>query len=409
MRLLKIDLPKHDTKSIYYVADNSNTGEYKEGKSFSGIAKAPTFDYRLAIKTASTVNGKKVYKRKVQMFNKNKTLINALAVMQGLRNEIKNELKDNAHVIAKIGAIQAKKQNYTEDENPHATRTLYQSWLEYYAIKEEKGLSEQTLKSYRTYFDSHLKTPLGKELVYTLDTHHFQAIINQMLTDRKAPRTAQTLQQIMRPLFKRELGLKGTLLRTNPILNTVIPRFNNEKTIDITDEQAKELMNQIYSYEDKKIRSVLIWLTHGRRAGEVRKLKWEHIDLEKGTYEIVAENNKARKTMRYQLTKTQIKALPKKKKEGYVFPSAKSKNLPLPESTLRPHWLEVVKRAGLENFRLHDLRHLIGGQLVSSGHSLEQIASVLGHTTTAVTQRYSKVRETVANEALNDFFTRVGM
>ena len=200
------------------------------------------------------------------------------------------------------------------------------------------------------------------------------------------------------------------LFETNPVMNTVIPRFNNEKTIDITDEQAKELMSQIYSYEVPVIRSVLVWLTHGRRAGEVRHLKWENIDLQNNTYTIIAENNKARKSMRYTLTKTQREALPESDiKEGYVFTAFNDKTKALNEGTLRPHWLEVVKRANIDNFRLHDLRHLIGGQLVSAGHSLEQIASVLGHTTTAVTQRYSKVRETVANEALNDFFSRVGV
>lgn len=51
MKLLKIDLPKHDTKSIYYVADSIN----KEGS----VAKAPNQDYRLSIKIASTLNGKK--------------------------------------------------------------------------------------------------------------------------------------------------------------------------------------------------------------------------------------------------------------------------------------------------------------------------------------------------------------
>lgn len=402
MKLLKIDLPKQDTKSIYYVADKLNS----EGS----VSKAPTQDYRLAIKTSSTINGKKVYKRKVHSFKKIQTLISAIGVMQKIRAELKDELKTNAPIIAKVGAKRAKKQNYTNELNPHAERTLNMAWSDYMKLKEDKKLSAQTLKSYRVHYNTHIKEVLGEELLHNIVTEQFQDIINHILKMGRAPRTAQTLQQIMRPLFNRELQTKGTLLKTNPVLNTVIPRFNNEKTIDISDEQAKELMQQIYDYEIPTIRSVLVWLTHGRRAGEVRLLKWEHIDLENGTYTIVAENNKARKSMRYKMTQSQIDSLPESEtKEGYIFTAFHDKSKPLNEGTLRPHWLEVVKRADIDNFRLHDLRHLIGGQLVSAGHSLEQIASVLGHTTTAVTQRYSKVRETVANEALNDFFTRVGM
>jgi len=402
MKLLKIDLPKHDTKSIYYVADSI----YREG----AVLKAPNQDYRLAIKVAVTLNGKKIYKRKVQKFKKIQSLINALSVMQGLRADIKKELVENAPIISKVGAIKAKSQNYTSELNYHKDRTLNMAWSDYMKLKEDKNLSAQTLKSYRTSYDTHIKNVLGDVILHHIVTEQFQDIINNILKIGRAPRTAQTIQQIMRPLFNRELQTKGTLLKTNPVLNTVIPRFNNEKTIDITDQQAKELMKQIYDYEIPVIRSVLVWLTHGRRAGEVRLLKWEHIDLENGTYTIVAENNKARKSMRYKMTQSQIDALPKTKiKEGYVFTAFNNDTKALNEGTLRPHWLEIVKRAKIDNFRLHDLRHLIGGQLVSAGHSLEQIASVLGHTTTAVTQRYSKVRETVANEALTDFFERVGL
>ena len=57
--------------------------------------------------------------------------------------------------------------------------------------------------------------------------------------------------------------------------------------------------------------------------------------------------------------------------------------------------------------RIHDLRHLIGGVLVSEGKTLEQIASILGHTSTNVTKRYSKVRREVAAESLDDFFKRI--
>lgn len=400
MTLLKLNLPKQDTKSIYYVADNIHS----EGS----VSKAPNQNYRLAIKTSVTINGKKVYKRKVQEFKKIQTLINAIGIMQGVRASLKLDLKANAPVIAKVGALKAKQQNYASEENLHTSRTLDMAWSDYMKLKEDKKLSAQTLKSYRTHYDTHIRPVLGKQLLHTIETEQIQGIINNTLKSGRAPRTAQTTQQIMRPLFNRELQTKGTLLKTNPVLNTVIPRFNNEKTIDITDAQAKELMRQIYDYEVPTIRSVLVWLTHGRRAGEVRLLKWEHIDLANGTYTIVAENNKARKAMRYKMTQSQIGALPDIEiKEGYIFTAFNDKTKPLNEGTLRPHWLEVVKRANIENFRLHDLRHLIGGQLVSAGHSLEQIASVLGHTTTAVTQRYSKVRETVANEALNDFFTRV--
>ena len=401
MKLLKINLPKQDTKSIYYVADHNN----KSG----AISKNPKTDYKLAVNISHTVDGKRVFKRKVRAFTKHESLIRALGIMQGVRADLKEELKKTAPVIAKVGAKTAKKRNYLSDDNPHLTRTLNMAWEDYIKLKEDKQLSETTLRTYRTHYSKHIRDTIGSQLLHTITTEHIQDIINSILEDGKKPRTAQTTQQILRPLFNRELHTEGTLLKTNPVLNTVMPRFNNEKTISITDEQAKNLMHYIYNYEVPLIRSVLVWLTHGRRSSEVRHLKWEHIDFKNDTYLIIAENNKARKPMRYKMTESQKKVLPDVEiKEGYIFHAVKKKNEPISAETLRNHWLKILDRAEIEDFRLHDLRHLIGMELVSAGRSLEQVASVLGHTTIAVTKRYSKVRETVADEALNDFFARVG-
>ncbi|WP_291891620.1 tyrosine-type recombinase/integrase [Campylobacter sp.] len=74
--------------------------------------------------------------------------------------------------------------------------------------------------------------------------------------------------------------------------------------------------------------------------------------------------------------------------------------------TLRKHWQKVLDKLGI-HIRIHDLRHLIGGVLVSESKTLEQIASILGHTSTSVTKRYSKVRQEVAAEGLDEFFKRV--
>ena len=120
MKLLKIDLPKHDTKAIYYVADSINEN--------GSVSKAPNQSYRLAIKTSTTINGKKVYKRKVQEFKKIQTLIKAIEVMQGVRATIKKELESNAPVIAKVGAVKAKKQNYSNEVNHYTSRTLNMAW-----------------------------------------------------------------------------------------------------------------------------------------------------------------------------------------------------------------------------------------------------------------------------------------
>ena len=67
---------------------------------------------------------------------------------------------------------------------------------------------------------------------------------------------------------------------------------------------------------------------------------------------------------------------------GYVFGSQKW-------DAFRTAWEAAVARAGLTDFRFHDLRHTIGAWLTQKGRTLREVQEVLGHKTIAMTQRYT--------------------
>ena len=56
-------------------------------------------------------------------------------------------------------------------------------------------------------------------------------------------------------------------------------------------------------------------------------------------------------------------------------------------------WIYAVKRAGLVDFRFHDLRHSAASYLAMNGASLMEIAEVLGHKTLAMVKRYAHLSE----------------
>ena len=55
----------------------------------------------------------------------------------------------------------------------------------------------------------------------------------------------------------------------------------------------------------------------------------------------------------------------------------------------RTAWGVACRRAGLVDFRFHDLRHTAASYLAMSGASLAEIAEVLGHKSLAMTKRYT--------------------
>jgi len=62
-------------------------------------------------------------------------------------------------------------------------------------------------------------------------------------------------------------------------------------------------------------------------------------------------------------------------------------------TTLRRHWKLALTKAGIENFRFHDLRHCTASYLAMNGATTVDIAGVLGHKTLSMVKRYSHLSE----------------
>lgn len=95
---------------------------------------------------------------------------------------------------------------------------------------------------------------------------------------------------------------------------------------------------------------VVVALQTGLRQRTLLQLRWEHVDLARGWLKIPAALMKSNRDFEAPLTSTAIDTLKglRDRVEGRVFNLA--------SETLRRHWLAALKRAGLPEFKLHDLR-----------------------------------------------------
>jgi len=386
-KFIKVNLPNVDCRNLYFVNNDDIFGG-------SSITKAPTYisrDFRLVLRvTYVNHSNMRTQTKKTYNFIKKITFLSAVKEVSSKREILLKELKEGLHKEAK-----------------KTIPTLSQAWNEYMEMKKNQ-LSPNTLTSYKTFTKKWIlsKPRLANMPIDTVTTKMLQKIVSEILDAGKSPRTAKSVKETLRPMFKQYV-MRGTL-KTNPTDLIQIPKFDNNVTIELSDEKVKELYNILYNYPIEPFKSMFIWLSHGRRLNEILSLGWTDINFNNNTYTIKFENNKVRKPMTYKLSKELLKTLQDTtiQKSGYIFHSLRDKEKKMDKGTIRNHWKKVLEELG-ERIRMHDLRHLIGGTLVSSGKTLEQVASVLGHTSTSVTKRYSKVRQEVAAESLEDFFGRV--
>lgn len=135
---------------------------------------------------------------------------------------------------------------------------------------------------------------------------------------------------------------------------------------------------------------VLIALTTGSRHGEIMGLTWADVDLERGL--VIYRDTKNGTTRSAPLVgeaKEILSAMaPEKKDPAALVFGANGK-----PANIREPFETALSRAGIVDFRFHDLRHTAASYLAMSGATLAEIASVLGHKTLAMVKRYAHMSE----------------
>ena len=81
----------------------------------------------------------------------------------------------------------------------------------------------------------------------------------------------------------------------------------------------------------------------------------------------------------------------------YVFPSPLDPERPCSENL--PLWYRIRRQAGIEDCRLHDLRHTHASQAVMSGIPVPVVSRLLGHSNVGMTMRYAHLGEREIEQA----------
>lgn len=139
---------------------------------------------------------------------------------------------------------------------------------------------------------------------------------------------------------------------------------------------------------------ILLALTTGARRGEIERIRLRDIDLKQQKILLpITKNGKPRILHLVDPALGFIKeicARPGKTGDSYAFASPCEPSRP---NSFRRAWKTTMKRAGLTDFRFHDLRHTAASYFAGHGAGLHQISELLGHSSYQVTRRYTHLVE----------------
>jgi len=130
--------------------------------------------------------------------------------------------------------------------------------------------------------------------------------------------------------------------------------------------------------------AIRLLLFTGCRLREILRLKWAQVDFERG-FLFLPDSKTGRKPV--VLNAPALAILSDLQRGGdYVIAGDDPHR---PRHDLKKPWAVVIRRAGLEGLRIHDLRHTHASFGVAAGFGLPIIGKLLGHTQASTTQRYA--------------------
>ena len=129
----------------------------------------------------------------------------------------------------------------------------------------------------------------------------------------------------------------------------------------------------------------LLTLT-GCRKSEVLTLRWEWVDFDFGCLRLPDSKTGAKVVVLGAPATKLLAGLPRVEGNPYVFPGAVPGQ---PFKGLQKVWVALRELAGLDDVRLHDLRHSFASVGAGAGSSLLMIGALLDHKHAATTARYA--------------------
>ncbi len=142
--------------------------------------------------------------------------------------------------------------------------------------------------------------------------------------------------------------------------------------------------------------AIRLLLLTGCRLREILQLRWEDVDLAAGLLRLPDSKTGAKVIYLSAPARAVLSDLPRT--HGFQF-VIEGRNPDSPRFDLNKPWRRVRDRAGLEDVRLHDLRHSFASIGAGIGISLPMLGQLLGHSQPATTARYAHLAADPMHEA----------
>ena len=285
--------------------------------------------------------------------------------------EVKEKLKAALEEVKDIDVTRA--EDYT-------VATWLRAWYELYA---KPNVRTATANRYELIIEHYTIPRIGSVKLKKLTTRHQDKGLSTT--------TVHSVHLMLHCALER--AVKERLISRNPCEDCVVPKPRKLDMKILPPEHVHAYL------EAAKARGLLpmfyLELASGLRKGELVALRWEDVDVQNRTISVSrqyvrnpdgsleltrpkTENSVRLVSIPQAAVELLLQEHEKHPDSPYLFPSPLTGEMYHPDSVVNLH-KKILKDAGLEHLRFHDLRHTFATMALQNGVDVKTVSSMLGH------------------------------
>jgi integrase len=239
-------------------------------------------------------------------------------------------------------------------------------------------------RSYESHFLSYSKSLLGAFGHLTLKEITIEKVQAYQMQRAKTvkPATANRSLAILRRTFN--LGIRWGLVKENPVAKVDLFPESRGRMRFLSREEQQSLLDCC----SKRLRDVvLVALRTGMRRGELLGLRKQDLDFNRGLIILTkTKTDRGRQVPMTDEVKTVLARLAfGRQDDEHIFRNRWNG----PYQQPRAEFVKAMGKAGIKDFRFHDLRHTYASDLVMAGVDIFTVSKLLGHSNVKTTMIYA--------------------
>ncbi len=235
----------------------------------------------------------------------------------------------------------------------------------------------------------HIRPPLGHMKASAVSRSDIMKLHASM---KDTPRQANFVLSVLSKIFNLSEAWEIRPDGTNPCRH--VQRYKeNKRERFLSDSELGSIHQVMRAMEEEQavpsvvLNAIRLLALTGCRLGEIRRLRWEDVDFENGCLSIPDSKTGPRLHGIGAHSLALLATLPRTEGSPWVF-CGTDPTAALRKERLEKAWQKIRAAAGIEDIRLHDLRHTVGTYAGQTGANSFLVRDKLGHKTTAMTDRY---------------------